>query len=148
LNVGQEMNIASRDRDKAKVRAAIEARGLVSVMSDTKWRELVSAVKKLPFAPAFQIKDVLGAAPVPPSFGEDVWHGGDWGEGLYPHYSVEWIRVRPRIVRHRGNYASPEVEDIESAFVAVLHEVGVPHRKLGECIEIFGYAESTADLHR
>jgi hypothetical protein len=140
------MNIASTDRDKAKVRTAIEARGLVSVMNDTKWRELVSAVKKLPFAPAFQSKDVLGATPVPPSFEEDVWHEGDWAEGLYPYYSVEWIRVRPRIVRHRGNYASPEVEDVESAFVSILCEVGVPHRKRG--IEIFGYAESAADLHR
>ncbi len=142
------MNITSIDRDKVKVRAAIEARGLVSVMNDTKWRELVLAVKKLPFAPAFQIKYVLGVAPVPPSFEQDVWYGGDWGEGLYPHYSVEWIRVRPRIVRHRGNYASPEVEDIESAFVAVVSEVGVPHRKRGDCIEIFGYAESIADLQR
>lgn len=142
------MQDTSSDRDKAKVRAAVEARGLVSIMSDTKWRELVSGVKKLPFAPPFQIKDVLGAAPVPPSFEEDVWHGGDWDEGLYPYYSVEWIRVRPRIVRHRGKYASPEIEDIESVFVAVLQEVGVPHRKRGDCIEIFGYAESTADLHR
>lgn len=142
------MRIASPDRDKAKVRAAVEARGLVSLMSDTKWRELVSGVKKLPFAPAFQIKDVLGATPVPPSFEADVWHSGDWGECLYPYYSVEWIRVRPRIVRHRGNYASPEVQDIESAFVAVLHEVGVPHCKRGDCIEILGYAESTTDLQR
>ena len=146
--MGKSMRIASPDRDKAKVWAAVEARGLVSLMSDTKWQELVAAVKKLPFAPAFQIKDVLGAAPMPPSFEEDVWYAGDWVEGLYPYYSVEWVRVRPRIVRHRGNFVSPEVEDIEGAFVAVLHEVGVPHRKRGDCIEIFGYADSTADLLR
>lgn len=142
------MSIESPDQDKARVRAAVEARGLVSLMSDTKWRELVAGVKRLPFAPAFQVKDVLGGAPVPPSFEEDVWYAGDWEEGLSPYYAVEWIRVRPRMVKHRGKYASPEVEDIEGAFLGVLHEIGVPHRKRGGCIEIFGYAESTAGLHR
>jgi hypothetical protein len=145
---GQKTKIASMDRDKAKVRAAIEARGLVSVMNETKWRELASAVEKLPFAPPFQIKDVLGTTPVPPSFEEDVSYCGDWGEGLQPYYSVEWIRFRPRLLLPRGNYASPQVEDIESAFVAILRAVGVPHRKRGDCLEIFGYTESTTGLTR
>lgn len=126
------------------MRATVEARGLVSVMSDTTWRELVAAVKKLPFAPAFQIKEVLAATPVPSSFDEDVWYAGDWDEGLSLFYSIEWIRVRPRILRHRGNNVSPAVEDIESAVVAALREVGVPHRKRDGGIAIFGYAESTA----
>lgn len=146
--MGSPTHNESIERDKKKIRAEVAARGLIAVMNDTKWRELVAAVKQLPFAPAFQIKEILGTTPVPPSFDEDVWHGGDWGEGLCPYYSVEWIRVRPRIVRHRGNYATPEIEDIERDFVAALEELGVPHRKRGDCIEIFGYAESTADLRR
>jgi len=144
----ENMNIASKERDKAKVRDAVQARGLVSVMSDTKWRELVAAVKNLAFAPAFQIKDVLGPAPFPPSFEEDVWHGGDWDEGLYPYYSVEWIRVRPRILKGRGHLLPVEKEDIEGEFLAALRRIGVPHCKRGECVEIFGYTESTADLAR
>lgn len=142
------MNLASSERAKAKVRAAVAARGLVSVMSDTKWRELVSAVKNLPFAPAYQIKDVMADAPIPPSFEEDVWHTGDWVEGLLPYYSVEWIRVRPRMLKHPGRLVSPRVDDIEREFLAVLHEVGVPHRKRDACIQIFGYAESTVGLER
>jgi hypothetical protein len=133
--------------DEARIRGVVAARGLVAVMNDTKWRELVAAVKRLPFAPAFQIKDVLGEAPVPPSFDADVWYEGDWDEGLLPYYGVEWIRVRPRLVRDRGKYAAAQVEDIESAFVAVLREVGVPHRKRGDSIEIVGYADTTAGLH-
>lgn len=136
------------DRDKAKVRAAVEARGLVSVMNDTKWRELVSDVKALPFAPAFQVKDVRDAAPTPLSFEEDVWYAGDWDEGLHPHFSIEWIRVRPRLVKDRGKFAAPEIANIEAAFVAVLRKVGVPHRKRGDCIELLGYVESTAGLQR
>ena len=62
--------------------------------------------------------------------------------------SVEWIRVRPRILRNRGRILPSAVDDIESAFLAVLHDIGIPHRKRGDCIEIFGYAESAADLHR
>lgn len=136
------------DRDKARVQAAVAARGLVSVMNDTKWSELIAAVNKLPFAPAFQIKDVLGATSQPASIDEDVWHGGDWGEGLGPYYAIEWIRVRPRLVKHRGKHVPPEVDDIESAFVAALRDIGVPHRKRGDCIEIFGYTGSTAGLDR
>ena len=79
------MNIVSAERDRAKARAAVESRGLVSLMNDTKWRELVSAVRKLPFAPAFQSKSVLEAEPFPSSFESDVWYSGDWSEGLCPH---------------------------------------------------------------
>jgi hypothetical protein len=140
------MRMRSVDSQRAKVRSAVQSRGLVSVMSDTKWRELVSAVSELPFAPAFQLKEVLGDAPVPASFEEDVWYVGDWDEGLLPYYSVEWIRVRPRVVKHRGKYAPPEIQDIEREFLSMLCAIGVPHRRHGDCIEIPGYAESTAGL--
>lgn len=136
------------DRQRAKVRTAVEARGLVSLMSETKWRELVARVEQLPFAPAYQLKDVLNDAPVPLSFEADVWYEGDWGAALQPYHSIEWIRVRARLVKERGRHASPEVVDIEGAFVETLRRVGVPHRKRGECIEILGYAESTAGLAR
>jgi hypothetical protein len=135
-------------RDKEKVRAAVGARGLVSVMNGTKWRALVARVKTLPFPPPFQVKSVLAATPVPASFDSDVWYLGDWNEGLSPYYDVEWIRVRARIVKTHGKYAKAEIEDIEDQFLAILMDIGVPHRKSGDCVEIFGYTESTAGLHR
>jgi hypothetical protein len=43
---------------------------------------------------------------------------------------------------------APQKEDIEEAFVKILREVGIPHRKVSGCIEICGYASSTAGLIR
>jgi len=138
----------SPEKDRRSVLVAVETRGLVSLMNDTKWRELISLVRTLPFLPAFQIKDILGSTPMPTSLDKDGWECGDWGEWLYPYYSIEWLRVRPRIVRHRGNYSSPEIQDIEHEFVQILHKVGVPHKKHWDFIEILGYAESTTNLER
>lgn len=97
------MMIGDAIRDREKVRAAVEKRGLVSLMNDTKWRELVNAVKtRLPFPPAFQVQDVLSDQPQPELFEKDVHYVGDWIEGLSPFYSIEWIRVRPTLLKHQA----------------------------------------------
>jgi len=143
------MNAAIATQDRAQVRAAVEARGLVTLMNDTKWRELISAVNsRLPFRPAFQLKTVLCDTPYPERFEEDVTYGCDWFDGHESFYWIEWLRVRPTILRHRGKMLAPQKEDIEEAFVKILCEVGIPHRKTCGCIEIRGYAASTAGLIR
>jgi hypothetical protein len=117
-------------------------------MSDTKWAELQEAVRgELAFAPPYQLKAVLNPAPQPERFENDVDYVGDWSdECLLPFYEIEWLRVRPRRLRHRGRLAAPDVQSVEPAFIEILQRYGIPHRHDGDTIWIYGYASSTNDL--
>lgn len=117
------------------------------MMNATKWRELRNAVQtRLPFAPAFQRKDILRNGPYPKAFDEDVWYYGDWSAGTDSSLEIEWLRVRPRILKRRGALVSPEVIDIESQFVALWSELGIPFRKESGVVQIYGYTNDTSKL--
>ena len=91
-------------KPKQQIDSEVAKRGLVSVMNDTKWRELQDAVRtELPFAPPYQLKVVLNPQAYPEQFEADVDYLGDWSnECLFPYYEIEWIRIRPRFLRRRG----------------------------------------------
>jgi len=108
-------------------------------MNDTKWREFKNAMyEELPFPPAYRRKDVLDAEYVP--FSEDAWYLGDYEEGLAPFYSVEWIEVRPRLVKRRGRLIESEMECIENEFVSILKKYNIPHKCNNGSYLIYGYA--------
>lgn len=107
-----------RDKDKKKVMRVIYERQLYSVMNNTKWKELQSEVLEvLPFPPPYQIKDVLSKEAFPKEFEEDVWYWGDWKEGLYPFYAIEWIRIRPRYLKEVGQLLPQTRVDITEEFL-------------------------------
>lgn len=137
-------------KSKEQVDAELSQRGLVSVMNDTKWAELQGAVRReLPFGPPFQIKVVLRSEPEPEHFESDVEYLGDWSdECLSPFYEIEWLRIRPRLLRRRGRLIAPEVESVEPAFTDILRRYSIPHRRDGDTIWIYGYASSTSDIVR
>jgi hypothetical protein len=131
---------------KARSIAAVEARGLVSLMNATRWQALVDGIyARLPFPPAFQYKGVEEAAPDPETFEQDVEYHGAWSE-LWPFIQVEWLRVRPRWRKHRGQLVAPEIIDCTAEFMALVRELRVPHRIDGESIWIYGHAASTASI--
>ncbi len=141
------MTTRDSQEDRRLVREAVAARGLVSVMNDTKWLALVDGVLSiLPFAPAFQIKDILADAPFPESIEESPWYLGDWIEGLLPFYSVEWIKVAPRHAIDIGKLLAPRVEDCKDGLLKLLSDRRIPHRVTGRFVEIFGYIHDTASL--
>lgn len=87
-----------------KVLDVVSEKQLCSIMNNTKWEKLQSGVlNTLPFPPPFQVKYVLEDTPIPATFENDMWYWGDW-EGLFPFYSVEWIRVRPRYLPHNLSF--------------------------------------------
>lgn len=131
---------------RKKVHRCVIERQLSSVMNDTKWSNLQSAVlSNLPFPPPFQAKYILGDSPYPEEFDKDVWYFGDWIEGIEPFYSVEWIRVRPRYQRHQGNLIPPEVIDITNEFIDILIQNKVPFINMNDSIYIYGYISSTGN---
>lgn len=134
---------------KPAILQAVAKRGLTSVMNATKWRELRDGVaEELPFAPAFQRKDVLEAVPYPEDFDEDASHIGDWPAGLDRCDGIEWIQVRPRRLLHRGRLVPDEVEEIEKAFVILLQRIGVPFVREPGAIRIYGYTADPGALSR
>jgi hypothetical protein len=131
-----------------QVNVEVAKRGLVSVMNDTKWAELQGAIRReLPFGPPYQIKVVLNPHPEPEHFETDVEHWGDWSdECLSPFYEIEWLRVRPRFLRRRGRLIAPEVQSVESEFMAILYRFRIPYRRDSETVWIYGYAAETSGL--
>ena len=127
---------------KEQVHDEIARRGLVSVMNDTKWRELQNAIAtELPFRPAYQRKDVLNEQPQPEHFDTDVNYWGDWSdEALLPFVSIEWLRIRPQYLKSRGRLISPQNHNEEPQLLEVLARYQIPFRQENDSIWIFGYA--------
>jgi hypothetical protein len=137
---------AQMENLRRDVAARVEQRGLVSLMNHTRWTALVEAVyARLPFPPPYQAKGILADAPEPDVFDHDVGYHGAWQE-LFPYFDVEWIRVRPRWLKHRGQLVPPEVIDCSAEFLALLRELRVPHRVDADTVWIYGYAASTAGI--
>lgn len=137
-------------KTKQSVNIEIAKRDLVSIMNDTKWIELQGAIQReLPFSPPYQLKAVLNTQPYPEHFETDVYYLGDWGdECVLPFYGIEWLRVRPRFLRHRGRHIAPEVQSVEPEFLAILRRYHIPYRHDGDTIWIYGYATETGDLEK
>ncbi|MFT9850228.1 DUF6678 family protein [Aneurinibacillus sp. REN35] len=132
---------------KQKVQVVIEEKQLCSIMNNTKWGKLQHEVlHTLPFTPPFQAKYVLEDTPEPEVFDSDVWYWGDWIEGLLPFYSVEWIRVRPRYLKHQGMLVEPEVIDITEDFRSLLDNLNVPYKEESNSFYIYGYISNTDSL--
>lgn len=129
---------------KKKVQAIVTEKQLCSIMNNTKWEKLQSGVlKQLPFTPPYQVKYILQEKPEPVTFDNDVWYLGDWIEGLFPFYSIEWIKVRPRYVKNKGRLVDGEVIDITEQFRELLHNLHIPYKEENNVFFIYGYAAST-----
>jgi hypothetical protein len=135
------------DSLKKKVQAVVSGKQLYSILNNTKWEELQSRVlNALPFPPPYQAKYVLEDTPEPNTFDSDVWYWGDWEEGLLPFYSVEWIRVRPRYLKHKGMLVKDEVIDITDDFRTLLIKLKIPHKEENSSFYIYGYIADTSSL--
>ncbi|WP_336763989.1 DUF6678 family protein [Paenibacillus sp. USHLN196] len=127
---------------KQKVMKEVQLRHLVSSMNNTKWIALLDAIyDELPFCPPFQIKTVLEQGPYPETFEEEeVTYLGDWLSLQPGLYNVEWVRVKPRMIKPIGRYVEPEVLDIEAEWVALLQRLRIPYIVKHHDYWIYGYA--------
>ncbi|WP_370551210.1 DUF6678 family protein [Comamonas sp. CMM02] len=127
------------DKHRLDVREALTNRGLGSYMNDTKWRKLIAEIARLPFPPPYQRKDVLQLVPEPETFDSDVSYLGDWTEGIHPLFSIEWIRIRPRYVRHAAQLLPKVVIDCQTDLEFALQSLRQPYEKSNGSIWIYGY---------
>ncbi len=131
----------ARIKHRARVRAEVERRGLASVMNQTRWTELREAVRDLPFTPPYQRQDVLD----PPEalwFSDQLVDQGCWcAECLDPLYSIEWLRIIPRLWRHEGALVPLKpAGDCTDALRTALSGLSLPFREDERGFWIHGYS--------
>lgn len=126
---------------RVEIQTEVDRRGLASFMNQTRWTALCRAVAgELPFPPPFQLQDLL-APPQSLWPSDEVYHWGDWSqESLEPVLSIEWIRVVPRYLKHRGMLVSPEIIDCTAQFRDLAARLRLPWREDDRGIWIYGYA--------
>ncbi len=137
------------ERYKAKIKRIIESKGLYSTMNNTKWRELKEGVSELPFMPPFVIKAVDEEETEYHEFTHDVYNTCDWGLYLnnylggdiyaIPYYAIEWIKVRPRILKHQGRLIESKLIDETEEFISMLRSYNIPYVETNGTYIIYGY---------
>ncbi|HYC75653.1 DUF6678 family protein [Brevundimonas sp.] len=126
---------------EAGIQTEMDRRGLASFMNRTRWAPLCKAVhEELPFPPPFQIQDMTGPRQVLWA-SDDVDHWGDWSaESLEPVLSIEWMRIVPRYLKHRGMLVAPEIIDCTTQLRDLVKRLRLPWREDERGIWIYGYA--------
>lgn len=119
------------------------------MMNNTKWKELKKGISELPFLPPFVIKSVDEEETFYHQFKEDVYYTGDWGMYLdnylggdiyaTPFYAVEWIKIRPRLLKHQGRLIESKVIDETDEFLAILKKYNIPFEEQNGAYIIYGY---------
>jgi hypothetical protein len=112
--------------DVERTHRHVAREGFSSVMNDTKWEEVVSAIMSLPGGtPRYRQKHVRSSEPAD-------WDG-EWYYHLRPFSVVEWVDIDPI---DRSKYpASDRGEAIEEA----LRAIHVPFSGEDGAIRIWGY---------
>jgi hypothetical protein len=126
--------------ERGKIRRVIAERGLAGLANDTKWDELIAAVRAHEgWRPSYRYKCVDG----PPS-GWDV----EWFYHLpFPLISVEWLDIAfIGESRPGGRSARPVLIDHSGWIEAALREAGLDYRKGKTMFRVYGYSPRSDDL--
>ncbi|SFD01760.1 DUF6678 family protein [Clostridium uliginosum] len=131
------------EKYKKKVANVVEQKKMFSVMNQTKWKELRNAmINDLPFPPPYICKDILFDDLKLPAFDKDVTYIGNWDyEMLYPFVGIQWIKIRPRYLKHRGRLIDGELIDETEEFISVLKRYSIPYEEENRVFTIYGYKE-------
>lgn len=132
---------------KEKVKRTVSEKGLCSCMNDTKWNELRSAMlEEMPFPPPYIVKFVIDDECFEEKdFQQDVYHTCDWYyayslDGCFnAAFAVEWIKVRPRYLKNKGQLIPPETVSAEEEFRSILEKYSIPFEEQGGVYCIYGY---------
>ncbi|MDE5556289.1 MAG: hypothetical protein K2J32_01165 [Ruminococcus sp.] len=133
---------------KEKVRKIVHQRNLCSYMNDTKWNELRNAMmNEMPFSPPYIVKFLFeDKAEREEYFFQDVYYSCDWYYvfAIENHYfngafAVEWIKVRPRYLKYRGQLIEPEIIEAENEFIEILKKYSIPYEESNGVYCIYGY---------
>ena len=135
-----------QERLKKKVMRLISDKNMYSIMNNTKWLELQYAMQnEVPFSPPYILKCVIDDGDIElPTFDKGVWYLGNWDdEVLQPFFNIEWVKIRPRYIKLRGNLINGEAVDETEEFLSLLKKYSIPYEEEGDgSYIIYGYKSS------
>lgn len=116
------------------------ARGLCGLANDTKWDELLSAMRSLTeWKPSFRYKCIDG----PPSPWDREWHY----HPPFPLLSVEWLDITDYQTVHDPHIPPTDRSIDHSEWLGrLLSRIGFDYVKGNRMIRIFGYSPKNFDL--
>lgn len=133
---------------KDQVEFIIRRKNLSSVMNDTKWLRLQTAILSTPkFEPAYHVQLLTDEIEYSPIFREVPTYLGSW-ELLYesyeystpPFFNIEWMSIQPLYEVYRGRLVKPEIIDKSDILLNILHKYNIPFEKEDEhTFVIYGY---------
>lgn len=54
-------------------------------------------------------------------------------------YAVEWIKIRPRLLKHQGQLIESKVIDETDAFLAMMKKFNIPFEEQNGTYIVYGY---------
>lgn len=124
---------------KKQIQSITKQRQLTLVMDNAKWLKLITAIESLSFPPPFIRKDLFSQSPKLSDFTSDVYHVGNWLNGINPLVTVEWIKVRPRFLRNMGQPVTTKIIDCTKAFEELLINHRIPFIHYKNAYVIYSY---------
>lgn len=117
----------------------INRRQLVSVMNNTKWRELCQEFGErhsLNISVRYKLitsDQVLGFSP--------VW----WDELFAESSAIEWLDFDPVVKEHRGRLIADKETDVSDEILAVFKKYGIKYTIQGSYFRVWGYLKPGVD---
>ncbi|WP_366915789.1 DUF6678 family protein [uncultured Pontibacter sp.] len=115
----------------------LDEKRLVPIMNNTKWQELISAMRSLPqIEPHVRIKYLHDD--VAPKHYAPIWWEQLEQTGLA---NIEWLEIKAMKESSTGLLAPTLQADYTDLFQEVLDKYGIPHEVEGEIFRIMGYQQ-------
>ncbi|MFC1609731.1 DUF6678 family protein [Myxococcota bacterium] len=125
-----------QNRDAGRLQRYIEREQLVSVMNDTKWRELqVVITEELSFRPRYRVKCLRGA--------DDFYWDTDWHTHLPTFKEIEWLEIDPICKERQGRLVPDIATDKSAELESLLQSVSIPFERRDGLIRVYGYHRPT-----
>lgn len=135
-------------RMKDEVELIIRHKQLSSIMNDSKWLKLQTAILSTPdFEPAYSVQLLTDEIEHSPVFGKAPTYLGAW-ELIYenweyappPFFNIKWMAIQPLFEIHKGRLVKPEIIDKSDVLLNILQKYHIPFEKENEhTFVIYGY---------
>lgn len=134
---------------KDEVEMIVRRRGLSSIMNDSKWLKLQTAILSIPkFEPIYGVQlltDEIEHSPVfevptLPIYGDWELIYENWEYAPPPFFNIEWMAIQPLDKIYKGRLVNPEIIDKSNILMEILHKYNIPFEKEDEhTFVIYGY---------
>lgn len=133
---------------KDEVELIVRRKQLSSIMNDTKWLKLQTAIlSTAEFEPAYIVQLLTDEIEYSPVFGRTPTYLGDWKlifenweYAPPPFFNIKWMAIQPLLEIHKGRLVNPEIIDKSDILLNILHKYHIPFEKKHEhTFIIYGY---------